>query len=117
LAAMVVADAVCRLIPGVLGDERSNRDESFCEGLLEYPQYTRPAEYRGLRVPDVLVSGDHKKIAVWRREQSIIRTARLRPDLLEQATLTKAEREHAQRVVKTTLSTSLCAKSQSSETT
>jgi tRNA (guanine37-N1)-methyltransferase len=100
LAAMVVTDALCRLIPGVLGDVRSNRDESFSEGLLEYPQYTRPAQYRGLAVPEVLLSGDHKKIAAWRREQSIIKTAQLRPDLLEQATLTTAEREQAHRAVK-----------------
>lgn len=91
LAAMVVTDAVCRLIPGVLGDELSNVEESFNGSLLEYPQYTRPAIYRGLSVPEVLLSGDHAKIAAWRRRQSIIRTARLRPDLLYQAELSEQE--------------------------
>ncbi len=92
LAAMVVVDAVARLIPGVLGDENSAADETFTESLLEYPQYTRPAVYRGLEVPEVLRAGDHGKIAAWRREQSIRRTARTRPDLLEGADLTEAER-------------------------
>ena len=83
LAAMVVIDAVVRLLPGVLGDEASNLDESFAEGLLEYPQYTRPASYRGMDVPEVLLSGNHAAIAEWRRKMSIIKTAELRPDLLE----------------------------------
>jgi tRNA (guanine37-N1)-methyltransferase len=83
LAAMVVADAVTRLLPGVLGGETSAEDESFTTGLLEYPHYTRPAEYRGMTVPDVLRSGDHGKIARWRRDQSLVRTVRRRPDLLE----------------------------------
>lgn len=83
IAAMVVADAVTRLLPGVLGGETSVEDESFTTGLLEYPHYTRPAEYRGMVVPEVLRSGDHAKIADWRREQSLIRTAERRPDLLE----------------------------------
>jgi tRNA (guanine37-N1)-methyltransferase len=96
LAAMVVTDAVCRLLPGVLGDEQSALDESFSANLLEYPQYTRPAEYRGLAVPEVLLSGNHRMIAEWRRKQSIIRTAHLRPDLLAQAELTDAEWELAQ---------------------
>jgi len=91
LAAMVVTDAVCRLLPGVLGDELSNIEESFHGNLLEYPQYTRPASYRGLSVPEVLLSGDHAKIAAWRRRQSIIRTARLRPDLLPDAELSEQE--------------------------
>jgi tRNA (guanine37-N1)-methyltransferase len=91
LAAMVITDAVCRLLPGVLGDEQSPLDESFSTGLLEYPQYTRPAAYRGLEVPEVLLSGNHQMIAAWRRKQSIIRTARLRPDLLGQAKLTEEE--------------------------
>lgn len=90
--AMVVADAVVRLLPGVLGDDGSSVEESFAEGLLEYPQYTRPPSYRGLDVPEVLRSGDHGRIAVWRREQSVRRTARVRPDLLESAALTPAER-------------------------
>jgi tRNA (guanine37-N1)-methyltransferase len=93
LAAMVVTDAVCRLLPGALGDEQSPIDESFSAGLLEYPQYTRPANYRGSEVPAVLLSGNHRLIAEWRREQSIIKTARLRPDLLTSADLTAEEWE------------------------
>ena len=90
---MVVIDAVVRLIPGVLGDDMSAVDESFGDdGLLEYPQYTRPASYRGMDVPPVLLSGDHGKVAAWRREQALLRTARLRPDLLESAALTERER-------------------------
>lgn len=92
LPAMVVTDAVTRHIPSVLGDSESAVDESFSEGLLEYPQYTRPATYRGMEVPDVLRSGDHKRIDAWRREQSIRRTAAVRPDLLEDVTLSDAER-------------------------
>ena len=82
LAAMAVSDAICRLLPGVLGDDQSNVDESFSAGLLEYPQYTRPASYRGLDVPEVLLSGNHAAIAKWRHEMSIIITAELRPELL-----------------------------------
>lgn len=82
LPAALVIDAVVRLIPGVLGGETSTVEESFADGLLEYPQYTRPAEYRGLRVPDVLVSGNHAEIALWRRTQAHRRTAERRPDLL-----------------------------------
>jgi tRNA (guanine37-N1)-methyltransferase len=82
LPAMVVMDAVSRHVPGVLGDEESAADESFSEGLLEYPQYTRPALYRDMAVPDVLRSGDHARIAAWRHEQAVAKTARLRPDLL-----------------------------------
>jgi tRNA (guanine37-N1)-methyltransferase len=93
LAAMVVTDAVCRLLPGALGDEQSPLDESFSAGLLEYPQYTRPATYRGMEVPEVLLSGNHRMIAEWRRKQSIIRTAQIRPDLLEQAELSEREWE------------------------
>jgi tRNA (guanine37-N1)-methyltransferase len=82
LPAMVVVDAVTRLIPGVLGDDESAADESFSRGLLEYPHYTRPAEFRGLRVPDVLLSGNHEQIARWRAEQAHLRTRERRPDLL-----------------------------------
>ena len=82
LPAMVVVDAVTRLLPGVLGDDESSRDESFSHGLLEYPQYTRPAEFRGMRVPDVLISGNHADIEKWRREQAKLRTKQQRPDLL-----------------------------------
>jgi tRNA (guanine37-N1)-methyltransferase len=93
LPAMVVIDAVTRLLPGVLGHEQSSADESFSHGLLEYPQYTRPAEFRGLRVPDVLLSGNHAEIAQWRLEQSRLRTRERRPDLLEQRAKT-AEKEN-----------------------
>jgi|GEM_PF-869152 len=82
-AALVVLDAVARLVPGVMGNTASAADESFAAGLLEYPQYTRPAVYRGLEVPEVLRSGDHAAIARWRRTQAIERTRRLRPDLLD----------------------------------
>lgn len=104
LPAMVVADAVIRLLPGVLGGATSADDESFTTGLLEYPQYTRPAEYRGAEVPEVLRSGDHARIASWRRRQAIERTARRRPDLIEAAwdSLTESERETASRATETT---------------
>ena len=82
LPAMVIIDAVTRLLPGVLGDEDSAREESFSQGLLEYPQYTRPAEFRGLKVPEVLLSGNHAEIARWRAEQAERRTKERRPDLL-----------------------------------
>lgn len=82
LPAMVVIDAVARLLPGVLGGESSTEEESFTMGLLEYPHYTRPATFRGRDVPDVLLSGDHARVARWRREQAIRRTARRRPDVL-----------------------------------
>jgi tRNA (guanine37-N1)-methyltransferase len=85
LPALVVLDAVIRLIPGVLGDEQSALEESFSEGLLEYPQYTRPATYRGWSVPDVLLSGHHGEIAKWRRMQSLERTLKRRPELLDKA--------------------------------
>ena len=83
LPAMVVIDAVTRLLPGVLGDDASSADESFSAGLLEYPQYTRPAEFRGEKVPDVLLSGNHAEIEKWRREQAKSRTEKRRPDLLK----------------------------------
>jgi tRNA (guanine37-N1)-methyltransferase len=82
LPAMIVIDAVTRLLPGALGDDQSTQEESFSHGLLEYPQYTRPAEFRGLRVPEVLLSGNHAQIAKWRAEQSRQRTSQRRPDLL-----------------------------------
>ncbi|MEG0071963.1 MAG: tRNA (guanosine(37)-N1)-methyltransferase TrmD [Raoultibacter sp.] len=93
LASLVVIDAVVRKLEGVLGDEGSAIDESFNEGLLEYPCYTRPSVFRGQEVPSVLLSGDHGAIETWRRRQSVMRTAQLRPDLLEDADLTAAERE------------------------
>ena len=83
LPAMVVIDAVTRLMPGVLGDGESSRDESFSQGLLEYPHYTRPAEFRGMKVPDVLISGHHAEIARWRAEQARLRTEKRRPDLMK----------------------------------
>ena len=82
LPSMVLIDAVCRLIPGVLGSDESHAEESIYSGLLEYPQYTRPASFEGMEVPDVLVSGDHAKIALWNFEQSLKLTAERRPDLL-----------------------------------
>jgi tRNA (guanine37-N1)-methyltransferase len=82
LPVMVIIDAVTRLLPGVLGDEGSARDDSFSQGLLEYPQYTRPAEFRGAKVPEVLLSGNHAEIARWRAEQAQLRTRERRPDLL-----------------------------------
>jgi len=84
LPAMVVIDAVTRLLPGVLGDDESSRDESFSQGLLEYPQYTRPAEFRGMKVPEVLLSGHHAEIEKWRAEQARLRTEQRRPDLLNE---------------------------------
>jgi tRNA (guanine37-N1)-methyltransferase len=86
LAAMVVIDAVTRLLPGALGDDQSSVDESFSHGLLEYPHYTRPAEYRGLKVPPVLLSGNHAEIEKWRREQGAQRTQERRPDLWKEKT-------------------------------
>ena len=83
LPAMVIVDAVTRLLPGVLGDDESSLDESFSGCLLEYPQYTRPAEFRGMNVPEVLLSGDHAAIEKWRREQATVQTRQRRPDLLE----------------------------------
>lgn len=83
IAAVVLVDAVVRLIPGVLGDEQSAADDSFSAGLLETPQYTRPAEFRGWNIPDVLLSGNHAEIAKWRKEQALKRTKQNRPDLLD----------------------------------
>jgi tRNA (guanine37-N1)-methyltransferase len=82
-AAVVLIDAIVRLLPGALGDETSAHDESFSHGLLEYPQYTRPRDFRGMPVPEVLISGDHAEIERWRREQALARTRERRPDLLE----------------------------------
>ena len=82
LAALVVTEAVCRLVPGVLGNEASPGEESFADGLLEYPHYTRPAEFHGKTVPEVLLSGDHRKVAAWRQAASLARTIERRPDLI-----------------------------------
>jgi tRNA (guanine37-N1)-methyltransferase len=92
LPALVVIDAVSRLLPGVLGDPDGAEDDSHASGLLEYPHYTRPPEFRGWRVPDALLSGDHAAIARWRREESLRRTLAARPDLLENAPLSEADR-------------------------
>jgi tRNA (guanine37-N1)-methyltransferase len=83
LPAMVIIDAVVRLVPGALGDDESAHDESFSHGLLEYPQYTRPADFRGMKVPEVLMSGNHADIARWRAQQATLRTQERRPDLLK----------------------------------
>jgi tRNA (guanine37-N1)-methyltransferase len=92
LPAMVVIDAVVRLLPGVLGHELSSADESFADSLLEYPQYTRPPVYADREVPEVLLSGDHARVAAYRREQALRRTAQVRPDLLDGISLTEDER-------------------------
>ena len=92
LPAMVMIDAISRLVPGVLSNDTSAQDESFQDGLLEYPQYTRPEEFHGRKVPGVLLSGHHANIEKWRREQSLERTWRRRPDLLEHADLTRTDR-------------------------
>lgn len=94
LPALVIVDAVTRLLPGVLGDPDATHDDSHAEdGLLEYPHYTRPANFRGWRVPEVLLSGHHAQVARWRREQSLLRTYQRRPDLLARARLAQADRE------------------------
>lgn len=93
LAAMVLTDCVSRFIPGVLGSGESAEEESFSDGLLEYPQYTRPRELNGMEVPEVLLSGDHAKIKAWRRQESLRATKKFRPDLLEKAELTDKEKK------------------------
>lgn len=98
LAAMVVVDAVVRQLPGALGSEASAGEDSHASGLLEYPQYTRPQVFRGWGVPEVLLSGNHAKIARWRREQSLLRTLRRRPDLVEGAELSTEERRLIERL-------------------
>ncbi len=92
-AAIVVVDAVSRLVPGVVGKTESVRNESFFAGLLDFPQFTRPREFRGMRVPQVLFSGDHGKIESWRRKKALEKTWRLRPDILEKRELTREDRE------------------------
>lgn len=93
LPSLVMIDAISRLVPGVLNNDVSAEFESFNDNLLEHPQYTRPAEFMGMEVPKILLSGDHAKVDQWRREQSIIRTKERRPDLLEKANLTDKERK------------------------
>lgn len=93
LAAMTMVDATVRLIPQVLGKESSHQDDSFSSGLLEYPQYTRPYDYRGMTVPDVLMSGHHERIRLWRLEESLRKTYLRRPDLLERYDFSEEERK------------------------
>jgi tRNA (guanine37-N1)-methyltransferase len=100
LAAMVIVDAVSRLLPGVLGSADSALSDSFSDGLLEYPHYTRPAEFRGLAVPDVLLSGNHREIEKWRRRQALHRTLSMRPDLLAEAHLNDKDREYLEELAK-----------------
>ena len=97
LPALVLTDSVCRMIPGVLSDQICFEEESHYSGLLEYPQYTKPAEWRGMEVPEVLLSGHHANIEKWRREQSLLETARKRPDLFKLAELSEKEKEFVQR--------------------
>jgi tRNA (guanine37-N1)-methyltransferase len=98
LPALVVIDAVSRLLPGVLGDPDGAQDDSHATGLLEYPHYTRPIEFRGWRVPEVLISGNHAEISRWRGEQSLLRTYLRRPDLLANAQLSEADRDFLTRL-------------------
>jgi tRNA (guanine37-N1)-methyltransferase len=100
LPALILIDALSRLIPGVLGDPDGPFDDSHASGLLEYPHYTRPSEFRGWAVPDVLVSGNHARIARWRREQSLRRTFRQRSDLLEKADLDESDRKLLEKIIK-----------------
>jgi len=93
LPAMVIVDAVVRLLPGALGDQASAEDDSHSHGLLQHPLYTRPPSYKGMDVPEILLSGDHQKVAKWQRKQSLLRTLERRPDLIEKAELTPKERE------------------------
>lgn len=100
LASMVMIDAISRFVPGVLSNEESAQFDSFHDNLLEYPQYSRPAEWMGKTVPDVLLSGHHANIEKWRREQSILRTLLWRPELLEEANLTEKERKYLEKLKK-----------------
>jgi tRNA (guanine37-N1)-methyltransferase len=100
LAAMVIVDAVSRLIPGVLGSAESVASDSFADGLLEYPHYTRPLEFRGIKVPEVLLSGNHREIAEWRRRHSLLKTLEVRPDLLKTTRLSEKERKYLQEQAK-----------------
>ena len=101
IPAMALVDCVSRMVPGVLADEICFTEESHFSGLLEYPQYTRPAEWEGRAVPEILLSGHHANIARWRREQSLERTRRLRPDMLETAELTEEDRRYLAQLAET----------------
>ncbi|WP_217585627.1 tRNA (guanosine(37)-N1)-methyltransferase TrmD [Lentibacillus saliphilus] len=98
LGAMVVIDSVARLLPDVLGNEASAPEDSFSTGLLEHPHYTRPADFRGMKVPDVLMSGHHENIAAWRKEQSLLRTYERRPELLDHYELTEQDQNHLKKL-------------------
>ena len=98
LPAMVMMDSISRMVPGVLNNQESGETESFAGNLLEYPQYSRPAEWMGKKVPDVLLSGHHANIEMWRREQSILRTLQKRPELLEDAVLSKKEKQYLEQL-------------------
>src|SRR5690606_12279681 len=98
IGAMVVIDSAVRLLPGVLGNEQSPKQDSFSTGLLEHPRYTRPADFRGMKVPEVLLQGNHAKIERWRMKESLRRTLKRRPDLLEKITLTKEQEELLQEI-------------------
>ena len=100
LPALILIDALARLLPGVLGDPDGPFDDSHASGLLEYPHYTRPPEFRGWAVPDILISGNHARIATWRREQSLRRTYKQRPDLLEKADLDELDRKLLNKIIK-----------------
>jgi len=100
LAAMVVVDTVSRFVPGVVGKSESVARESFSQGLLDFPQYTRPRDFRGMKVPPVLISGDHRTIAQWRRRKALEKTEAKRPDLLEQAALTADDRRSLEHIKK-----------------
>ena len=100
LPALIVVDAVSRLVPGVVGDAESVAADSFSRGLLDYPQYTRPAEFEGLKVPDVLLSGHHAQVRRWRKKAALVRTLERRPELLEQAVLDEEERELLDEILK-----------------
>ena len=100
LPALILIDALSRLLPGVLGDPDGAFDDSHASGLLEYPHYTRPPEFRGWAVPDILISGNHARIANWRREQSLRRTFKQRPDLLEKADLDETDRKLLKKIIK-----------------
>ncbi|MBI5199430.1 MAG: tRNA (guanosine(37)-N1)-methyltransferase TrmD [Nitrospirae bacterium] len=101
LAAMIVIEASVRLIPGVLGDERSALEDSFSEGLLDFPHYTRPSEFRGMKVPEVLLSGNHEEVRIWRRRESLRRTLEKRPDLLERANLSEEDKKLLEEIKQT----------------
>jgi len=104
LPSLVLIDAITRLIPGALGDPDGALDDSHASGLLEYPHYTRPALFRGWQVPDVLISGDHARIALWRRQQALLRTRRRRPDLLDKAKISENDRKLLSEIVQDELS-------------